>query len=305
MLRTSPARLLAITLSSACAFALAAPAAAEDTAPATVVNGTFASPAVPSDKEWAYLAIEGWDGPGLISAGRAKHPRGYQAAFLADPASDKPLSTLLRDVRLGATVTLTWDDSPDTCAGSDLPKRTYTVSVAGGANQPGRFTTNDPVGKANWFLGRSYSFTAAENSPRVTFSFDASNAKPSCQPSIANVAAKQTAPTGPPPGAAAAADPCAGDSAGTPQCADVGKAGGEIAKCPATSRDCLSGVAGDGKQTNDGIGQQTSAVKDFGDIPRDESPDAAAQNLCPLSNALTDGVPPEYMVIPPKQWGQC
>ncbi|MDR3035755.1 MAG: hypothetical protein LBV78_22095 [Kitasatospora sp.] len=305
MLRTSPARLLAITLSSAAALAVQAPAGAEDTGPAAVLNGTFASPAVPSGKDWAYLAIEGWDGPGLLSAGRASHPRGYQAAFLAAPDSDKPLSTRLRDVRAGATVTLTWDDNPDTCVAAGVARRAYTVTVAGSANPPGRFTTNDPVGKANWFLGRSYSFTAAENSPRVTFSFDASNTNQSCQPSIADVAAKQTAPTGPPPGASAASDPCAGDSAGTPACKDIGKAEGDIAKCPATSRDCLGGVAGDGKQTNDGIDKQTGAVQDFGDIPRDESPDAAAQGLCPLSNALTDGLPPEYMVIPPNQWGQC
>ncbi|MFF4343272.1 hypothetical protein ACFY00_25495 [Kitasatospora sp. NPDC001540] len=305
MLRTSPARHLAITLSSVCILALAAPAGAEDTGPATVANGTFASPTVPSGQDWAYLDIEGWDGPGLLSAGRANHPRGYQAAFLATPGSGKPLSTLLRDVPRGATVTLTWDDNPDTCAGSDLPKRAYTVTVAGAADQPGKFTTNDPNGKANWFLGRSYSFTATDNSPRVTFSFDASNAKQSCQPSITNVAAKQTAPTGPPPGAAAASDPCAGGSADTQECKDVGKAKSDIDKCPPTSRDCLSSVAGDGQQTNDGIGQQTGAVKDFGNIPRDESPDAAAQNLCPLSNALTDGLPPAYMVIPPKQWGQC
>lgn len=170
------------------------------------------------------------------------------------------------------------------------------------ANQPGRFATNEPNGKANWFLGRSYSFTAAEDSPKVAFSFDASNASQSCQPSIGNVAARQTAPTAPPKGTS---DPCSGDAAGGAQCKDLGDAKGEIAKCPATSRDCLTSVAGDGQQTNEGIGQQTTAVKDFNDIPRDETPNAAAQHLCPQSNALIDGLPPAYMVIPPSQWGQC
>ncbi|MGW4696055.1 hypothetical protein ACWEO1_27210 [Kitasatospora cineracea] len=302
MLRTSPARLLAITLSSAAALAVPAPAGAEDTEPAVVVNGTFVSPQVPSGKDWAYLTIDGWDGPGLLSAARANHPQGYQAAFLAAPGSAEPLSTRLRAVRAGATVTLTWDDNPDTCVGKGVARRSYTVSVAGGANQPGAFATNEPTGRANWFVGRSYSFTAAEDSPKVAFSFDASNATPSCQPSITNVAAKQTAPTAPPK---AATDPCAGDAANGSQCKDVGGAKEEIAKCPATSRDCLSGVAGDGKQTNDGIAQQTGAVQDFGAVPRDQSPDAAAQGLCPLSNALTDGLPPSSVVVPPSQWGPC
>ncbi|MFC8720314.1 hypothetical protein [Kitasatospora sp. NPDC057198] len=267
-----------------------------------VVNGTFASPQVPSGSTWAYLAIDGWEGPGLLSAARAAHPRGYQAAFLAAPGSATPLSTRLRAVRAGATVTLSWDDNPDTCAAKGVARRTYTVSSPGAADRPGSFATNDPTGRANWFVGRSYSFTAAEDSPEVVFSFDASNAKPDCQPSISNVSAAQTAPKAPPKGAS---DPCSGEAAGGGQCADVGQAGSEVAKCPPTGRDCLSGVAGDGMQTNDGIAQQTTAVQDFNDIPRDESPDAAAQHLCPQSNALTDGLPPEYMVIPPSQWGQC
>ncbi|QKW23244.1 hypothetical protein HUT16_32880 [Kitasatospora sp. NA04385] len=302
MLRTSPARLLAITLSSCCALAVPAPAGAEDTEPAVVVNGAFASPQVPVGQSWAYLAIDGWEGPGLLSAARAAHPQGHQAAFLATPDAAVPLSTRLRAVSAGATVTLSWDDNPDTCAAKGTAKRTYTVSVAGDANQPGGFATNEPTGRANWFVGRSYSFTAAEDAPKVVFTFDASNPNPGCQPSITNVAARQTASKAPPKGTA---DPCAGDAAGGSQCADVGAAKGEIAKCPATSRDCLSSVAGDGRQTNDGIAQQTTAVPDFGDIPRDESPDAAAQHLCPQSNALIDGLPPAYLVIPPKQWGQC
>ncbi|GAA2096592.1 hypothetical protein GCM10009759_25980 [Kitasatospora saccharophila] len=267
-----------------------------------VANGTFASPQVPAGSNWEYLTIDGWDGPGLLSASRAAHPRGYQAAFLASPDSATPLSTRLRAVRAGATVTLSWDDNPDSCVGKGVARRAYTVTVAGDANEPGKFTTNDPIGKANWFLGRSYSFTAAEDSPKVVFSFDASNASLSCQPSISNVSAKQTAPKTPPKDAS---DPCAGEAANGTQCKDLGKAQDEIDKCPPIDRDCLSGVSGEGKQTNDGIDQQTTAVQDFNDIPRDESPDAAAQHLCPLSNALTDGFPPEYMVIPPSQWGQC
>ncbi|WP_282203797.1 hypothetical protein [Kitasatospora fiedleri] len=314
MLRTSSARLLAITLSSASALAAPAPAGAEDAEPAVVVNGSFVSPQVPSGQTWAYLAIDGWDGPGLLSVGRADHPRGYQAAFLASPDSAAPLSTRLRAVRAGATVTLTWDDNPDTCVGKGVARRSYTVSVAGDANRPGAFATNEPTGRANWFIGRSYSFTAAEDSPRVTFSFDASNPTPSCQPSITDVAARQTASTAPPKGAT---DPCSdgttgggtgggtGGTAGGSQCADVGGAEEEIAKCPATDRTCLASVTGDGQQTEDGIDQQTTAVKDFGDIPREESPDAAAQGLCPLSNALTDGLPPSSVVVPPSQWGQC
>ncbi|MFJ1754795.1 hypothetical protein [Kitasatospora sp. NPDC088134] len=299
MHRTARASTLLITLSSALALALPARAGAEDTEPAVVVNGTFAAPAVPDGRPWAYLAVEGWDGPGLASAGRAAHPRGYQAAFLAAPDSERPLATRLRAVRAGATVTLSWDDNPDTCAGRGVPRRTYTVSVAGSANPPGAFATNEPNGRANWFLGRTYSFTAAEDSPRVTFSFDAANPSPGCQPFISNVTAKQTAP---PPGGA---DPCAGDAAGTSACTSLGTAQDQIAACPATGRDCLAGVAGDGKQTTDGIAGQSGAVQDFAGLPRDQDPASAAAGLCPLSSALTDGVPPENLVIPPSRWGAC
>ncbi|WP_033220257.1 hypothetical protein [Kitasatospora phosalacinea] len=301
MLRTSPARLLAITLSSACALVLTVPAGAEDTEPVTVPNGTFASPAVPPDKTHV-TGADGWSGALVMSAAWADHPRGYQGGLLALAGSTEPLSTRLPNVRTGATVTLGWDDSPNSCVSSG-GGRPYTVKVAGPANAPGSFTTNVPTGKTNWYLGRTYSFTAAEDRPQVTFIFDGATASPTCRPMITDVRAKQTAPPLTPP--KGGSDPCEGDAANTPECKDLGDAEGEIDKCPATSRECLGSVAGDGKQTNDGIDQQTTAVKDFGDIPREESPEAAAQDLCPLSNALTEGVPPEYMVVPPSQWGQC
>ncbi|MFE6748216.1 hypothetical protein ACFVGM_20365 [Kitasatospora purpeofusca] len=292
-----------MTLSAAMALAAPAPAGAEDTEPAVVPNGTFSSPTVPADKTWA-SGVEGWTSAGGVTgAPRSAHPRGFQSAYLPSPSST-PLSTRLPGIRKGATVTLSWDDNPDTCVSQGAAKRTYTLTVAGGNNTQGSFSTNDPVGKANWYLGRTYSFTAAEDAPKITFASTVSD-NLTCGPLIANVAAKQTAPPLTAPTGGASSDPCSGDAKDNAQCKDLAADKDKIEKCPATDRNCLAGVAGDGKAEKDGIAKETQAVDAFGKVPRDQDPNTAASDLCALPNALTAGAKPGDAVVPPSDWWFC
>jgi hypothetical protein len=279
------------------------PAGAEDTEPVVVVNGTFSSPTVAADKQYVQR-IDGWTGGGVRSAARAAHPQGLQASGLIWNSQPVPLSTRLRGVRTGATVTLSWDDNPDSCASASAARRTYTVTVAGADNTPGAFATNQPTGAANWFLGRTYSFTAAEDAPQITFT-STTTGSPVCGPLITNVAAKQTAPPLGSPQTPAQNDPCAGDAASSPQCTSVADNKAEIDKCPPSNKECLASVAGDGKAENDGIAKETQAVEDFGNIPRDQDPNTAAAGLCALPNALTSSVQPGDAVVPPSDWWLC
>ncbi|MFJ4184586.1 hypothetical protein [Kitasatospora sp. NPDC089509] len=303
MLRAQRARLLAVTLSGTIALATPTPAGAEDTQPAVVPNGTFSSPTVPAGQTYAGQ-IDNWDGGGIASADRAGHPKGFQAAITAKKNEPFPLSTKVRGVRAGATVTLSWDDNPDICAKQGDPTRTYTVTVAGDSNKPGSYSTNAPTGKPNWFLGRTYSFTAAEDAPQITFTSTTTN-NPNCGPLITNVAALQTAPPLGPPQPAKDNDPCAGDAASSPSCKDVADNKNQIDKCPPSNKDCLASVAGDGKAQNDGIAKETQAMEDFNKVPRDEDPNKASSDLCTLPNALTDGVKPGDTVVPPHDWWLC
>ncbi|MET9616817.1 hypothetical protein [Kitasatospora indigofera] len=290
-------------LSGTIAITPTVPAGAEDTEPAVVVNGTFSSPTVPAGQDWV-TSVDGWTGGVTASATRAGHPRGFQAASLATAGSTNPLSTRLRGVRTGATVTLTWDDNPETCAAQGSGNRTYTVTVSGDLNTPGNFTTNTPTGRPNWFLGRTYSFTAVEDAPKITFT-STTTTNPGCRPVITNVAAKQTAPPLGSPQSSASSDPCAGDAASTSQCTAVSGNQAEIDKCPASDKECLASVAGDGKAEKDGIAKETQAVEAFGNIPRDQDPNTAAADLCALPNALTAAAGPGDAVVPPSDWWLC
>ncbi len=298
MLRAQRARLLVVTLSCAIALAAPTPASAEDTEPAVVVNGTFSSPTVSNGRPFEH-GIDGWVGGGRATATRAAHPQGFQAAGLGWNGS---ISTRLRGVRTGATITLSWDDNPDGCVPRGTAKRQYTVTVAGAANQTGQLATNTPTGSTNWFVGRTYSFTAAEDAPQITFTAGAGENISGCPVLIANVAAKQTAPPPEPP---KQNDPCAGDSANSPACKDVAADKEKIDKCPPTSKDCVASVAGDGKAEKDGIAKETQAVEDFGKVPREQDPNTAASELCTLPNALTSDLKPGDAVIPPSQWWFC
>ncbi|WP_033259326.1 MULTISPECIES: hypothetical protein [Kitasatospora] len=302
-----PTRLLAlplgVALGAALAFALPSPSEAADTDPVPVTNGTFSSPTVQSG-DWTY-GVDGWTGPtGVASTTRAAHPKGLQAATLGWNGKAVSLSTRLRGVRSGASVTLTWDDNPDSCAASGSGPRSYTLTVAGPANQPGSFTTNAPGAKASWYTGRTYSFTAAEDSPEITFTNTAAT-NPGCGELITDLQAAQTAPPPKGPAPADKSDPCAGDGAGSPACTTDAGNKQQIKDCPATSRDCLGGVAGEGERENAGISQQTQALDEFTNTPRDQAPDTAADALCQVSNAHTGNLEPGDTVIPPGTWWYC
>ncbi|QKW23242.1 hypothetical protein HUT16_32870 [Kitasatospora sp. NA04385] len=297
-------RPLAVPLGAALALALPLaapwPAGAANTDPVAVANATFSSPTVQSGN-WT-AGVDGWTGPtGVASVDRAAHPKGLQAATLGWNGVAVSLSTRLRGVRAGANVTLVWDDNPDSCVTSGAGPRTYTVTVAGTANPVGDFTTNAPAAKADWYTGRTYSFTAAEDSPHVTFTNTATS-NPGCGELITNVQAFQTPPEPTSPGSS---DPCAGEGAGSPACTTDAGNKQQIENCPATSRDCLAGVAGKGEQENAGIAQQTQALDEFTNTPRDQDPNTAADALCQVSNAHTGNLQPGDTVIPPGTWWYC
>ncbi|MFJ5880075.1 hypothetical protein [Kitasatospora cineracea] len=302
-----PTRLLALPLGAAlgAALALAAPwpAGAADTDPVVVPNATFSSPLVQSG-DWK-SGVDGWTGAsGVASAARAAHPKGLQAVTLGWDGNSVSLSTRLRGVRAGASVTLTWDDNPDSCVKAGDGPRTYTVGSTGSATAPGAFATKEPSAKADWNIGRSYTFTAAEDAPLITFTGTSAN-RTGCGGLITDIVAAQTPPPATPPTNAGKTDPCAGDGAGSPACTTNAGNKETMDKCPATSRDCLGGVAGKGEQENAGISQQNQALDEFTNTPRDQDPNSAADALCQVSNAHTGNLRPGDTVIPPGTWWYC
>ncbi|MFF4343270.1 hypothetical protein ACFY00_25485 [Kitasatospora sp. NPDC001540] len=293
-------RLLAVPLGAALALAAPWPSGAADTQPAVVPNATLSSPTVPAGQLWGGAADD-WTGDTLLaSAGRAGHPRQFQAVVLAT-ATSAPIGTRVRGVRSGATTTLTWDDNPDSCVSSG-GGRPYTVSVAGADNAPGTYTTKDANGQPNWSIGRSYSFTAAEDAPAVTFTFGTPSTDPTCRPMVTNVQALQTPP---PPPTPAASGPCAGDGASSPACTTDAGNKEKLEKCPATSRDCLDSVAGKGEKENAGIDQQTQALGEFTNTPREQDPNAALGGLCQVANLHTENLEPGDTVLAPGSWWYC
>ncbi|GLW57959.1 hypothetical protein [Kitasatospora phosalacinea] len=296
-------RLLAVPLGAALALSAPWSAGAADTEPVVVPNATFSSPLVPAGKTWE-PSIEDWTGGSVVTAGRAAHPKGYQAAAFGRFGYSGPISTRLRGVKSGATVTLTWDDNPDACVSQSDGPRTYTLTVQGEQNAPGRFTTNAPNAKANWFTGRTYSFTAAEDAPEITFT-PTYDSKFGCYTQIADLTAAQTPPPPKPPTNAGKTDPCAGTGANSPACTTNAGNKEKMDECPATSRDCLDSVAGKGEQENAGIAQQTQALDDFTNTPRDQDPNAALGSLCQVANLHNENLEPGDTVLAPGTWWYC
>ncbi len=298
-------RLLVLPVAASLALCVPTAAGATDTEPAVVANGTFSSPLVPDGSTFA-AGIEGWSGKSyLASAARSGHPQGFQGAALNYGGERLSISTRVRGVAAGATVTLSWDDNPDTCVAAGGPGRTYAVTVAGQENAGGAFTTKAPNKSPNWYIGRVYSFTAAEDAPQITFT--STDATPACGFLISNVQATQTRPRPipPQPTPPAPSDPCAGQGASTPACTTDAGNKEKIDNCPATDRTCLSGVAGKGEKEKAGIENQTQALDGFTNTPREQDPNAAAADLCKVSGALTDNLQPGDTVIAPGTWWYC
>jgi hypothetical protein len=132
----------------------------------------------------------------LLAADVADHPDSLQAVTLnyINPGS---LTTRLWRVQKGSRVTVTWDDSPSTlktCKPDDLTDgQNYTVSVAEPAtNEPQTYTTNSTEkGKSNWQRDRTYTFTAAENNPKITFTSEETRRASKCGPLLTGFSATQ------------------------------------------------------------------------------------------------------------------
>ncbi len=296
----SPSGLLAAAAAGVLAFGLPAltqSAQAEDTQPVVVSNGNFAAPVVTSGDSKA--GVDDWTGStGVYSAARAKHPLNYQAAALNWANKPISLTTRLRGVEAGSTVTVSWDDSTDNTPScpADIVNSgaTYTVSVDGARNKPQAFSTN---AKQTWFQGRIYRFTAAEDAPLFTFTSTETRGGGECGAWVANVAAKETA-------AVISTDPCAPNPSDA-ACKVTGANQAAIDKCPPSNRSCLQSVAGDGREEKDGIANGKQTLTAFTDKPRSDTPNSAVSELCSIPNALTENVKPGDAPVPPSSWWVC
>ncbi|MFD4628962.1 hypothetical protein ACFVYR_03545 [Streptomyces sp. NPDC058284] len=166
---------------------------AADAVDAPIENPDLASPQVAAGTIQK-AAPTGWDGEHtqLFSADRAGHDGKLQAASLGD-GSAGTLSTRLWRVQKGSTVTVTWDDSPSplTNCGTDDPTKgqEYGVSVTGAADSAQTVTTEGTTrSKPSWHEGRSYSFTAGENNPRISWTYRKASA---CAPLVTHFRATQ------------------------------------------------------------------------------------------------------------------
>ncbi|MCF3132752.1 hypothetical protein [Streptomyces olivochromogenes] len=142
------------------------------------------------------------------------HPDKKDAAMLRQNGDAYALKQRLRGVRPGAKVTVTFDDSPGAarqCAPRTVEQgQTYTVQASGGPVQeeltePNPDKEHNVLGSGVWRTGRTYTFTADEYEPLLTFTSTVP-AKPDggaagtgtsggqCGPMIADVKAVQVAP---------------------------------------------------------------------------------------------------------------
>ncbi|MDI3424015.1 hypothetical protein [Streptomyces luteolus] len=112
----------------------------------------------------------------------------------------------LRGVRPGARVTVTWDDSPGIakeCKPRNVEQgQTYTVQGSGGPaheelTEPEPDKETSTLGTAVWRTGRSYTFTADEYDPLLTFASTMPSTQTSgnqCGAMIAGIRAVETPP---------------------------------------------------------------------------------------------------------------
>ncbi|MEV8629489.1 hypothetical protein [Streptomyces sp. NPDC051079] len=181
--------------------ALAGPYAAAAEAPApqtvTVLNGDFADPVMKGDGPTT-VALDSWDGRNQryspSASGRTDNAHG-----VALEKQGNSLAQRLRGVRAGAEVTVSYEDSPAVskeCNGSDVVDgQPYTVDGSGGAVQAVT-TAGDPdrvkgtPGPGRWSK-RTYTFTAGENEPLLTFASKVTDSKThvTCTPMIARIRA--------------------------------------------------------------------------------------------------------------------
>ncbi|MFK0110897.1 hypothetical protein [Streptomyces sp. NPDC091217] len=210
--------------------ALPAPAAFATRAhqePVEVINGDLALPAFTGTGPTSANVV-GWsvgstsdnngagtkDGVWRYSGDASGHPDKKIAVMLRESGASYAFKQRLRGVRLGARVTVTFDDSPGVsgnCARRSVEQgQTYTVQGDGGPVQE-ELTEPDPdkeygvLGAGIWRTGRTYTFTADQYEPLLTFTSTVP-AKPNgtangsgtnggyCGPMLAGVKAVQEPP---------------------------------------------------------------------------------------------------------------
>lgn len=153
------------------------------------VTGT--SPATKPPDRWT--AVQTLHFPAAL----AGHPEKLQAASL-NQNGPGTLTTRLWRVQKGAKATVTWDDSPSThgdCKPNELTEgQTYEVTAPGTTGgAPVSFTTKGTPekGRPAWQSGRSYTFTAGENNPRITLASKQPDKASKCGPLVTRFRAVQ------------------------------------------------------------------------------------------------------------------
>ncbi|MEU7133350.1 hypothetical protein [Streptomyces sp. NPDC046261] len=170
-----------------------------------VVNGDFARPTSDSPG-WDWATPWGWDGGegkpdggGTVPASLARRGDKQQAANL-HRNTNRSLSTRLWDVRAGAEVELTWEDSPSTnglCPAGQVGKaQSYSLLTGSGDGRKKEdFQTEKLPGlRQSQWAGRSVTFKATEDEPRITFVSTTppdSQTSDNCGPMLAKVRATQ------------------------------------------------------------------------------------------------------------------
>ncbi|WP_019890265.1 hypothetical protein [Streptomyces purpureus] len=178
---------------------LAGPASAAGEVPVEVLNGTFAAPQAKAGThatghdDWSGTGA-GQTGGAVFAADLAGHPGAFQAATL-NWNGDLTVSTRLWGVKKSAVVRVAWDDSPSTyaqCTATQLAAgQKYRVMATGGESQAYTTEPSTKVGSAKWATGRTYSFTAGENNPLVSFVSEEKGANRSCGPLVTRVTGEQ------------------------------------------------------------------------------------------------------------------
>ncbi|GAB7110876.1 hypothetical protein JCM4814A_91940 [Streptomyces phaeofaciens JCM 4814] len=159
--------------------------------PVEVINGDLALPAF-TGTAYNNAGVTGWsvgstsanNGAGTAggvwrySGDASGHPDKQVASMLRENGAAYKFKQRLRGVRPGAKVTVTFDDSPGvslSCAPRTVEQgQTYTVQGSGGTVQE-ELTEPDPdkewnvLGSGVWRTGRTYTFTADEYEPLLTF----------------------------------------------------------------------------------------------------------------------------------------
>ncbi|MEU6895906.1 hypothetical protein ABZ934_29925 [Streptomyces sp. NPDC046557] len=187
---------MAGTVLAAAAATAPTATAAEPARDVPVINADFTEPSFTASGSADKL--KGWSVqyPYRLLPADAAHPDNVPALLLRNKrATDQSVSQRLRGVRAGAQVTVTFDDNTlrrnGACTDAQIAAgQPYTLQGSGGPQQ--QFTT-DP-NSTLWHRGRTYTFTANENEPLITFASAQTTGRWECGPLIAKLRATHLPP---------------------------------------------------------------------------------------------------------------